>query len=213
VKTTIFKLENPEYADVGENSKLFGVYGISFDLPTLSAYAICHTNIDLPSFSADNEGSGLPPYRIEGNRVVLEPTRSPVFGKLEGSLFVYHTGIRNYELLFPHVTDDGLRKRLGQFAEEADKAFESGSWMSYTMMVGAALEGVLYSLFGNLKFERLIAKAAEDGVIIDQERDLLNKVREQRNLIHASRYAKSFVDRETAMDLSVVYDRLLKRRY
>ena len=130
------------------------------------------------------------------------------------TLAITYTGIRDYSLLFPHVKNEALRNRLGQFAEEADKAFDEAAWMSFVLMAGAVIEGMLMARFGKkLGFYDLINQAGDKGILSPEEQAQAHQVRDARNLVHAGRFEKPFVDRKLAMDTYIVYDRLLKRRW
>ena len=75
----------------------------------------------------------------------------------------------------------------------------------------AVVEGVLFDQFGDKQFAELISRAGSDGVIEEAEIELFNRVRALRNRIHASKHDQPFADLKIAMDLSVTYERLLKR--
>lgn len=211
MKTTVFELMNmgsePTATPFDEQS---GVY----DIPTLPAFAILHTSLDFGS-SYVSESFIRPTYEIESDRLIISPM--PEFWGLRGDvpkLTVTYSGIRNYTLLFPHVTCEGLKVRLGEFAEEAEKAFDASAWMSFVLMAGAVIEGLLVSRFGNnKKFFKLIKLAGEAGLVTETELESLDEVREARNRVHADQFGLPFVGRQLAMDVYVIYDRFLKRRW
>ena len=128
-------------------------------------------------------------------------------------LTIYHNGIKDFELLFPHVSDNSLRARIGSFAEEAYNCFQSHSWVSYCLMVGGVLEGLLYDKFGNFNFSTLIEKARTAKIISEVEATLIDEVRSARNRIHANKHRESIIDRKMALELSVAYDRLIQRNW
>ena len=85
--------------------------------------------------------------------------------------------------------------------------------MSYILMVGAVLEGLLFNKFGNKTFSELIEKSTKEKLIGNDEGKLFDEIRATRNRIHASRHMEPYSDRKTAIELSVVYERLLKRNW
>jgi hypothetical protein len=89
-----------------------------------------------------------------------------LFDPPSGLLTIYHSGIKDFELLFPHVTDSSLRARIGVFAEQASNCFQSKSWVSYCLIVGGVLEGLLHYRFGNKFFSELIDEAKKSKILI-----------------------------------------------
>jgi len=130
--------------------------------------------------------------------------------KEEGTdIAVYYSGIRDYSHLFYWVEEDGLRERLGEFYEEADKAFDNASWLSFALLCGAVFEGVLYAKGYRNGLEAKINKAVSDSIIDNRTSEIMHKVREFRNLIHAYKYEEPRVTRRDAMDIRSVLDKLL----
>lgn len=209
MKVTIFHLENPSFEQTGE--PIFGESNSTYRVPILPAYAIIGSRLEMEN-SINLEAGFVPPRYVLLDDSVITPSRPDIImAPNRGMLTIYHNGIKNYQLLFPHVNEDSLKARLGQFAEEAEKAFESQSWISYCLMVGAVLEGLLFNEFGNKHFKKLVELANQSNLVNALEADLINKIRETRNLIHACKHNEPIAGRGLALDLSVAYDRLLKR--
>lgn len=187
---------------------------VVFPVPTLSAYAVAHSNFYTDSGFADTsqlqniEGRD---FEIVGDSVIW---RSPVqpFIPADGTyrLIVHYHGIRDYEALFPSVQDLNIRRRIAQFQEEADTVFQQKAWMSYVILSTAVLEGLLVYRLGNKKLVRLIDEASESGLINDAGRNALHNARDRRNLVHASRAQEPYVSRLEAMDVRTSMDRLIK---
>jgi hypothetical protein len=121
-----------------------------FVVPTLAAYATEYSELTPPrdvsaGFIQLSEGND---YWIAGEKVFLfNPLTSPFLtlnNALRGSrLVIHYHGIRDHELLFPQISDHALRKRLGEFYEEAERAFDSSAWLSFSLMAAAVYEGLL----------------------------------------------------------------------
>jgi hypothetical protein len=174
-------------------------------------YALIDSKVELENSIGSSTAFIAPHHKIIENSVLVNDKCLNGFGEFSGVLIVYHNGIKDYKLMFPHIENSSLTSRLGKFAEEADNAFSTQSWISYEMMVGGVLEGLLYNEYGNEKFERLIQLAEENRLIDAREVDLITSVRTARNKIHASKHSQPIIDRAEALELSTAYDRLLKR--
>lgn len=209
MKVTTFRIGNPKYEQIGE--PVFGSTKAYYKVPTLPAYAIIDSRLDLENSMHTDAGYVLPHYELLNDCVATAGRFQDIFQSPSGILTIYHNGIKDYKLLFPHIENDSLKVRLGQFAEEASNAFESQSWVSYVLMVGGVLEGLLYNQFGNKKFQTLINEANDKDLITDEEATLIDRVRIARNKIHACKYNEIIADRKTALELSTAYDRLVKR--
>ncbi|WP_258166065.1 hypothetical protein [Bacillus sp. MYb209] len=68
--------------------------------------------------------------------VIVETDRSVLHDFEEISVVIHYNGIRDYSLLFHWVIKDGLKRDLGSFYEEAEKNFDQGAWLSFTLMCG-----------------------------------------------------------------------------
>ena len=211
MQVTTFRLQNPEYVPVGE--PIFQQSDAVFRLPQLPAYAMHHSQVTLDYDLNSEIGPRQPVYHLSSDTLVLDSRCRPMFGDPCGWLTVYHNGIKDYRLLFPHIDNEALQRRLGQFAEEADNAFASQSWLSYVLMVGGVLEGLLYHEYKLRRFAEMISRAQKNGLINEQEAAQINQVRLARNQIHADKYNQPIPDRSLALDISVTYDRLLKRNW
>ena len=180
----------------------------TFNIPILPAYAIEHSDFLLNGLDSNEEDTD---YKIEdSDLILLDITELSNDDKLR--LVIHYHGIRSYELLFPNINDNDLAVRLGRFYEEAEKSFESGSWLSYCLMCGAIFEGILFSLIGqNKKFADLIIEAANEGLIDSEDKVIMDQVRKFRNLIHASKFRDAYVSRKSGMDTRTVLDKLIKK--
>ncbi|MDH5190057.1 MAG: hypothetical protein OEW89_02280 [Gammaproteobacteria bacterium] len=210
MKTTVFKLIDPIFEMVDENSDLVKEIYIA---PTLPAYAILNSEVERSCETIDL--MYMPArHEVSIDRIIIDGVNSLLPTEVRSAtLTVNYSGIRDYKLLFPQVTNKRLKERLGQFAEEAEIAFDAGAWMSFTIMAASVLEGLLFDVYEKYHFHELIDLANENGAITNDEADLLNNVREIRNRVHASKYKQSFSDRKVSNDLYVLYDRLIKKNW
>ncbi|WP_290697452.1 hypothetical protein [Amphritea sp.] len=211
MKTTVFTLTDMTSEMVDPQFQIFD--GI-FKVPSLPAYAVLHHHLDY-DHSVFGESAEKPQFYIKYDvvRICRVPSLCVSFNKT-ATLTVSYSGIRDYAMLFPHIKNEGLQQRLGQFAEEAEKAFDACAWMSFVLMAGAVIEGLLVGRFGNNKnFKTLIQLANEAGVLGVDDLESIQEVREARNRVHAERFDEPFIERLLAMDVYVIFDRLLKRRW
>lgn len=132
-------------------------------------------------------------------------------------LTIIYFGIRDYQLLFPWITNQDLKIRLGDFYREAEINFENGCWLSYALMCGALYEGILFAKFPlrNSRglfytFKQLIDHAYNETCINIATKNLMDKTRDIRNLVHANNHVKPFVSRLEAMDMRTTMDSLIK---
>jgi hypothetical protein len=211
MQVTTFRLENAEYTE--PSNPAFNDGDALFHLPILAAYAVHHSKVEMENALHVDFGYQQPKYVIENDTVRLKNIGSGMSSPHRGVLTLYHAGIKDYSLLFPHINNESLRQRLGQFAQEAESAFESQSWMSYVMMVGAVVEGLLFNQFNKDNFCELITLAGENGILDTNEVTVIHEVRALRNRVHASKHEQAFADRKIAMELNVIYERLLKRQW
>lgn len=211
MNVTTFRLCDPllEFID----DPIYGKQKVIYQIPTLPAYAITDVQLTLDKIPYQDSSINNYDYELLDNSVEIIAHHMNIFGAPSGVLTVYHRGIKDYRLLFPHVKTGLLQARLATFAEEAEKAFESQSWISYCLMVGGVLEGLLYDQFSIENFKKLIEIASDRKILSAEEASLINEIRLARNKIHANRYKESVVERKTALELSVAYDRLIKRAW
>lgn len=183
-----------------------GAYDYTFEIPLLPAYAIEYFVFDLGLFSLYES----PDVRIEGNRLHVR-FPEPLSETERFRLFVHYHGIKDYALLFPGVREPSLRVRLGQFYQEAEFAFASAPWLSFSLMCGAIFEGMLHDKIGGRRptFDALIGSAFDRGLVDAGTRDVMHTVREHRNQIHASRHGEPYVSRMNAMETRTVLDKLV----
>ena len=186
------------------------------DVPTLSAYAVEYAEFTPPrdvdfGYHVFHSGAG---FDLRDGKIIFNSGFSLKFGGFEYCRLVVHFhGIRDYALLFSRVSEPELKVRLGAFYQEADATFENGAWLSFALMSAAIYEGLLAWKLGasDDKFARLIETAHARGVIDSREHGTLHKARELRNLVHASRYQETWVERAVAMDLRSTLDGLIRK--
>lgn len=111
------------------------------------------------------------------------------------------------------MTEPNLKARLGQFYEEAEAAFERGSWLSFALMSAAVYEGLLgWKLqASHERLVKLVDTALKIGIIDARESKILHAARKHRNLVHASRHADQWVQRAAAMDMRTTLDGLMRK--
>jgi hypothetical protein len=211
MNVSTFRLENPECVSDGDT--LFGLQKAIHQIPTLPAYALIDSHLTLDGDPHIEVGSKPVIYTLHEDTIEVPNRHWNIFGPPTGLLTIYHNGIKDFELLFPHIIDLSLRARIGNFAEEANNCFQNKSWISYCLMVGGVIEGLLYDRFGNFNFGKLIEKASTFKMISEHEASLIDEVRSARNKIHANRHAEDIINRKMALEVSVIYDRLIKRNW
>ncbi|EKO3807806.1 hypothetical protein NTE05_005074 [Vibrio harveyi] len=200
MKSTVFIL-NANDATVTGSSGFDYTYVFEIDL--LRAYAIEHYKIQIGALSAFPDTSDS----LVDNKLTIQPGYE-LDDELGCRLTIYHHGIRDYSLLFPTVTNLDLRERLGLYYQEAESAFESGSWLSFMLMSGALFEGMLHhKLGGNDQFASLISRIND---MSETDIALIQKIKNFRNLVHASRFNEPYVTRADAMDIKIILDRMLR---
>lgn len=190
-----------------------------FRVPTLSAYAIEHAELVLPphvdvGHVEQVEGKD---FVIDGDLVRLKAPCCDPFLR-EGvpdsrvRLCIHYHDIRDYELLFPQVTDQTLRKGLALFYEESQLAFEARAWLSFAVMAAAVYEGLLRCRFSKPKgmLLELSGLAHEHKLITDAELHLLDAARRARNLVHLSTQTAGSISRTQALDIRTSLDRLVR---
>lgn len=210
MKSTLFELKYPSDApDRYEESNLI------LRVPILPAFAIEFTEFWVPDQLEKTqkhlvEGED---YSVDSDKLTwkgFEPAifiRNPIY-----RLKVYHHGIRDYKLLFPHIEECELKQRLGDFYHEAEIAFENAAWLSFALMCGAVYEGVLFSIINNNKsFHKLIRDGIRLGVLDKNDSDIMDDTRKIRNIVHANKYERPYVSRLQALDMRTLLDKIIKR--
>ncbi len=188
-----------------ENKIADNKYVYEVTIPILPAYAVEYFVVQIGALSCFQEKDEV----IQKDKLILMSEYS--FKDSCIKVVIYYHGIRDYSLLFPWVSNDDLKKRLGEFYREAELNFDIGAWLSFALMSGAIFEGILYAkLNSNDRFEKLIKDAASSGLIDNQTQTIMNKVRDQRNLVHANRHTTLYVTRADAMDIRTILDKLIK---
>lgn len=180
---------------------------ITYDIPTLSAYAIGYSDVLINGLGSHQEGID---FEIKSDQLIWNhPTY--INGDDKVRLVIHYHGIRDYRLLFPTVTNASLVERLASFYEEAEKDLKSAAWLSYVLMCGAIFEGLLYAILSvNKRFRDLIQDALVAGRIDSHTAQIMHKTRNFRNRVHANNYGKPYMTRADAMDIRAVMDKLIK---
>lgn len=124
-------------------------------------------------------------------------------------LTIYYHGIRDYEALFPRVTNPDLKMRLAEFYIEAEIAFENKMRLAFCLMCGAIFEGLLFDRNPTGKFYDKINAAQTSGSITPDVASIMHNTRTKRNLIHASNFASPFVSHTEMMDMRTTLDKLI----
>lgn len=214
MQSTTFYLENGKINsrrdEHGNDS-----YEMLYEIPVLPAYAITHYHIDALRSSLDGEVT-FPPSSIVGSQVIIPGADGVSFKYMYHApvLTIYHIGIRDYQLLFPDIGDVALRKRMGEFMEEADKTFSEGAWLSFVIMAGAVFEGRLADLLKNYGdgLGGLIKKIVKLEVMENSEVEVIESVKNYRNLVHAGKYIGDlYVTRNAAMTVRLMLDDYIKK--
>lgn len=186
-------------------------------VPVLPAYAIDYAELIVPpDLDGVSETRILIDhgFEIEKDKVLWHSYRQPIFGDIEPILIIHYHGIRDYKLLFPAISSEIRMQRLANYYEEADKCFETGAWLSFMMMCGAVFEGLLFDSIGSSnakKFNELITKAANQNLITSDEQNLIDKVREYRNIVHLDNSEDRYVSRADVMDTRKILDLIIQR--
>lgn len=179
-------------------------------IPLLPAFSVEYLSIKVDAVSALLSGE----ESIDGNKLIVD-SKFELFSSIKSiPVEIHYHGIKDYSALFPNVNDSILRERLGVFYEEAEKNFEQGAWLSFTLMCGAVFEGLLHAKLnpgytGNT-FSDMISYAYRNGIINNKQRDIMNNVRNSRNLVHANKIREPYISRKNAMEIRITLDMLIK---
>ena len=109
------------------------------------------------------------------------------------------------------ANDSSLAKRLGEFYEKSEKAFENGAWLSYALLCGGIFEGLLLDkkVAGNIFYDK-IEEAEKQLIINDLQKQIMHTARKARNILHANKYNDPYIIRKDAMDIRTTMDVLIK---
>ncbi|PGQ97924.1 DUF4145 domain-containing protein [Bacillus cereus] len=187
-------------------------YEWHINIPLLPAFSITHFSIQANvsvSFSTRND-------RVQGDFLIVEsefPSNHLADNEDVIVVLNYH-GIRDYSLLFPWINNTELKERVGLFYEEAEKSFETESWLSLSLMCGGVFEGMLYEILQpsskNNTFSRMIELAQNQGILTVDQCSIMNRVRDLRNLVHGNKYNLPYISRKEAMDIRSTLDQMIK---
>ncbi|GMR68009.1 DUF4145 domain-containing protein [Bacillus sp. MN7755] len=212
MKSILFEIPKKHIKNISTKPGSKYPYEWHIYIPLLPAFSITHFSIQANisvSFSTRND-------RIHGHYLIVESEMHPrSLSENEDVIVVlnYH-GIRDYSLLFPWIQDKSLRNRIGLFYEEADKSFETESWLSLALMCGSVFEGMLYGLLqpstNNHTFFKMLKVAKEKGIITVSQFAIMDRIRELRNLVHSNTYNLPYITRREAMDIRATLDQIIK---
>jgi len=214
MKTQQFKLDKCQFMPDLHGDK---TRTAKYLVPTLPAFALEYAELIVPP-----DLDGVQPTRlfigrgfeISNDTVLWHSYRQTLFDAPEPILIVHYHGIRDYQLLFPAVSSSDRIQRLAYYYEEAEKCFEAGAWLSFMLMCGAVFEGLLSDRVGssdNKKFNLLITRASEQELISGAEQQLIDTVREYRNMVHLDNRESRYVSRADVMDTRKALDVIVHR--
>ncbi|OAH58325.1 hypothetical protein AWH48_18285 [Domibacillus aminovorans] len=180
------------------------------NIPILPAFSLGYFSVQTGALSNVSNDEG----RMEGNKIIIA-AEYQLMRHVDSLLIALHYhGIKDYSLLFPWVKNNSLRKRLGNFYEEAEKNFEQGAWLSFALLCGAVFEGMLHAKLNppenGRTFEDMTSDAFAKGILNKTQHDIMKKVRKSRNLVHPNMINIPYVTRRDAMDIRVTLDKLIK---
>lgn len=177
-------------------------------IPLLPAYALEYFSMQIGALSAYQDKND----KISGNKLIIPSEYSYTQNEMPISIILYYHGIRDYKLLFPWINDIALADRLGQFYKEAESSFDSGNWLSFSLMCGAIFEGILFAknIPGPKKLYDLTNNAQRLGLIDFHTHEIIHKVRSFRNLVHSNNFSTPYISRPDAMDIRSVLDKIIK---
>ncbi|MBF0509223.1 MAG: hypothetical protein HQK57_09905 [Deltaproteobacteria bacterium] len=183
-----------------------------FLIPTLPAYAIEYSVLQLNGVGGEIASEK---YEINEEKIIIKAPLS--LGQADRlRLVIYYLGIRDYALLFPQIKDLDLKKRMALFYRDAELAFENALWPCYAVMCGAIFQGILFTKlseslsFARLPFQKLIEKAIDLGIIDTHTADVMEVVRNFRNVVHANKFEEPCINRADAMDIKLIMDKLIR---
>ena len=180
---------------------------------TIAPYALTNTRLNIDHTLHTDINFTCPPYELVNDTMITPGIAWDNGYQSSGTLTVYHNGIKDYTMLFPHIKHKALKRRLARFALEAHNAFGSQSWMSYCFMVSGVIEGLLYYKFHCQHFVELLELAKYDNIISNEEASLLYNAHQCCHKIQAYKCRETIPDRKQAIELSALYDRLLKNKW
>ena len=209
MKSVVFKVDFDKVRQE-EIPEIKNEYYLYIEIPMLPAYSIEYFTIQYGPLNSTIEDYKI----VNNNQLKLHSVYTiKELKQVSNLITIHYHGIKDFGMLFPWINDYKLRNRLGFFYEEAEKNFEMGSWLSFSIMCGAVFEGMLYAKlnFPSKVFEELINDAFSEGIISEDEKDIMDRVRKKRNLVHSNNYKKSYITRKTAMDIRNTLNKLLKK--
>ncbi|MEN8078956.1 hypothetical protein ABFP60_18490 [Clostridioides difficile] len=138
-------------------------------------------------------------------------------------LNIYHTGIKDYSLLFPNIQaqNKDLAIRLGKYYYESENAYNNELWLSFILMCGGIFEGLLYHELNyptykagknkgeSMTFYDMNKLAIEKNIILKNDYEIINKARKARNSIHANKYTFNYYSRKDAVEMKHILDKLI----
>ncbi|KNH23914.1 hypothetical protein ACS78_08145 [Priestia megaterium] len=208
MKSIVIEVKS-EDIDVKPNINGVPSFTWNIKIPILPAFSVEYFTIQAGGVNAITMAD------IEEDKIIL-PTMHMLYPDWKSIHIVLHYhGIRDYSLLFPWIENQGLRTRIGEFYEEADKNFEQGAWLSFALMCGAVFEGMLHARLDPnstySQFNNLINNAFSSRLIDERERNIVRKVKDARNLVHSGNFNYPYVTRKDAMDIMATLNELIKK--
>ncbi|MFC8689279.1 DUF4145 domain-containing protein [Brevibacillus porteri] len=211
MKTTMFEVEKSalncsKNTDVNTNSEYPYIWKISNSL--FLAYSIEY-------FSLQHGGQNvqISADQSVGHELIIL-SEYELIDDVPTSVVLHYHGVRDYSLLFPWVANVNLRERLGLFYEEAEKNFDQGAWLSFALMCGAVFEGMLFAKLNPASsrnnFSNMITDATANRLLNGHQQNIMNTVRNFRNLVHGNLYTNPYITRKDAMDIRTTLDKLIK---
>ncbi|WP_374989663.1 DUF4145 domain-containing protein (plasmid) [Priestia megaterium] len=218
MKSTLFTVKSTHFNSIENLPDRKPRHTLSIEIPILPAFSIEYMSFQLGPLSAISPLSEDPDdVRVTGTKISMlsDFSASEIEEIYDGlDVIIHYRGIRDYSLLFPWITHRNLRKRLGQFYEEAEKCFDQESWLAFSLMCGAVFEGMLYGKLErpttNNTFHEMITTCKNRGFLNNHQANIMSKVKGLRNLVHANKYNIPYVERRDAMDIRATLDQLIK---
>jgi len=184
-----------------------------FHMPLLPAFAIEYAELRVPGFIDTPEehlllGKG---FDINGDEV-LTPHYKDTFFNTPPQMIIHYHAIRDYQLLFPGLHNQDYKPKLALMYEEAEKNFESGAWLSFVLMCGSVIEGLLFDSVGKngLGLCELTKRAYKRSYIDSHQKEVIDHLKDMRNFIHTDDEKTHYVKRAEAIDSHKVLNDLIK---
>ncbi|WP_217581593.1 hypothetical protein [Lysinibacillus sp. GbtcB16] len=206
MKSIMFNVNLDKVEVKSNDNSAYNPFVWCIEIPTLSAYTVEYFSLNISPLSSFHQGD-----IITGNTIEFETDFvKEEINSLE--VVIYYHGIKDYQALFPWITDEPVRKRLATYYEELEKTFEVKAWLPFVLMCAAVIEGMLYEKLGRptVTLNEMIEQATENGLLNLNDSSIMHKARKSRNLVHINRRELPYVNRKEALEMRVTIDRLIK---